>query len=204
MFLGLRIKEGGEEGGFNANFPHEDQIAMPRSIGAGSDSSMTLDDKTVEAGVRSPIAKEEGDHDKTPYETPSSRRGSLERIPSQNSETIANVVAEREDVAEADLEKNGIGSPGPPVAGGINPADFPDGGWEAWLVVFGTWCGLFCTFGLVNCIGVFLEYYVNGPLASYGQSTVSWITSVQVWCMTFFGIIVSSCSLSSSVTECHS
>lgn len=43
-----------------------------------------------------------------------------------------------------DLEKNE--KPTGPVAGGINPADFPDGGLEAWLVVFGGFCCLFCKF----------------------------------------------------------
>ncbi|KAF4456567.1 hypothetical protein F53441_1311 [Fusarium austroafricanum] len=58
--------------------------------------------------------------------------------------------------------------PGPPS--GMAPADFPDGGAEAWLVVFGGWCALFCTFGLVNCVGVFQKYYVSGPLRDYGSS----------------------------------
>jgi len=30
--------------------------------------------------------------------------------------------------------------------GGVNPADFPDGGLEAWLVVLGSFCCLFCQF----------------------------------------------------------
>ena len=75
---------------------------------------------------------------------------------------------------------------GPPP--GINPADFPDGGFQAWLVVFGGWCGLFCTFGLINCIGVFQEYYVSGPLSNYSQSTISWIPSMEVFGMTFCGV----------------
>ncbi|CRK41642.1 hypothetical protein BN1723_018847 [Verticillium longisporum] len=72
---------------------------------------------------------------------------------------------------------------------GFNPADFPDGGLEAWLVVLGGWCALFCTFGLVNCVGVFQDYYLSGPLSDYSASEVSWITSMQVWCMTFGGAI---------------
>ena len=75
---------------------------------------------------------------------------------------------------------------GPPGAG-----DFPDGGLEAWLVVFGGWCALFCTFGLVNCVGVFQEYYLNNSLSDYKVETVSWITSSQVFFMVFCGTIVS-------------
>lgn len=74
---------------------------------------------------------------------------------------------------------------GPPP--GLRPSDFPDGGAEAWLVVFGGWCALFCTFGLVNCVGVFQQYYVQGPLRDYDPSAVSWIMSTQVFAMTFCG-----------------
>ncbi|KAL7790298.1 major facilitator superfamily domain-containing protein [Trichoderma ceciliae] len=67
--------------------------------------------------------------------------------------------------------------------------DFPDGGLEAWLVVFGGWCALFCTFGLVNCVGVFEQYYVSGPLKQYDESAVSWILSVLVFLQIFCGLI---------------
>ncbi|OJJ06557.1 hypothetical protein ASPVEDRAFT_87855 [Aspergillus versicolor CBS 583.65] len=69
--------------------------------------------------------------------------------------------------------------------------DFPDGGLQAWLVVLGCWCGMFCTFGLVNCIGVFEAYYVSdkGPLHQHSQGDVSWITSFQAWGIPFGGII---------------
>jgi hypothetical protein len=106
-------------------------------------------------------------------------------------------------------EKDGAGvaadgKAGPPTAGaakrpghgtGINPADFPDGGWQAWLVVFGGWCALFCTFGLINCVGIFQEYYLRQPLREYSASTVSWILSIEVFVMTFSGAIVSSSSV---------
>ena len=59
--------------------------------------------------------------------------------------------------------------------------DYPEGGREAWLVVLGGWSGLFCTFGLVTCVGVYLEYYQDGPLADYSPSSISWITSLQVF-----------------------
>ncbi|KAI9901990.1 hypothetical protein N3K66_003807 [Trichothecium roseum] len=92
---------------------------------------------------------------------------------------------------ETDLEKKG--ADGPPAGGGpppgMAPADFPDGGREAWLVTFGGFLGLFCTFGLVNCVGTFQEYYVRVPLRDYDSSAVSWITSTQVFFMIFFGAI---------------
>ncbi|RYO78322.1 hypothetical protein DL766_002336 [Monosporascus sp. MC13-8B] len=131
---------------------------------------------------------------KEPLRQPSTE---LRRIPSRQDETEANIWSEQANVAETDTEKGGVVSPPLPSSQqqqqsalpGPNPADFPDGGLEAWLVVFGGWCALFCTFGLVNCVGVFVEYYVNGPLASYGASTVTWITSVQAALMTGGNVI---------------
>lgn len=34
---------------------------------------------------------------------------------------------------------------------GADPSAFPDGGFEAWLVVSGAFCCLFCSFGWINC-----------------------------------------------------
>jgi hypothetical protein len=34
---------------------------------------------------------------------------------------------------------------------GPNPDDFPDGGFQAWLVVVGGFCAVFCSFGWINC-----------------------------------------------------
>ena len=136
------------------------------------------------------------DAEKNPYESEGSRRHSLERRRSAGSE----IFPEPENAIEAELENEAVSATDPekggptaaaPAPGGVNPADFPDGGLQAWLVVFGGWCCLFCTFGLVNCVGIFEEYFVNGPLNNYSASTVSWIVSVEVWAMSFFGVIVS-------------
>lgn len=60
---------------------------------------------------------------------------------SQNGSTRGSIVPNQVAVA-SDLEDGkGVHVP---VKGGVNPADFPDGGLEAWLVVFGGWCCLFC------------------------------------------------------------
>lgn len=174
---------------------------MPGSIGAHSDSSTTLDEPTKQHVASNPEpAFDPEKKDTTPYEStrPSLERvRTLHRIPSQNKETLANTIAEPENVAEADIEKGlasdeekpGAAPAGPPPGSGFHPSDFPDGGFEAWMVVFGGWCGLFCTFGFVSCIGVFQEYYETGPLAAYSSSTISWITATEVWAMIFFGLL---------------
>jgi hypothetical protein len=77
----------------------------------------------------------------------------LSKTGSQNTETVAKSFPETKIEAEAEADLDNAGVPPKAVAGGINPADFPDGGLEAWLVVFGGWLGLFTSFGWINCIG---------------------------------------------------
>jgi hypothetical protein len=172
--------------------------------GSIAGSSMTLGDKAHEAGT-APAAQAHSDsdgltadekRDAAPYRDTTETNGAIPHKPSieptPHSQTDAEMYPENEQEAEADLEK-AEEEPKPAAGGappGFNPADFPDGGREAWLVVFGGWCGLFATFGFINCIGVFEAYYVSGPLSQYSQSTVSWIPSVEVWAMTFFGLVV--------------
>lgn len=72
-----------------------------------------------------------------------------------------------------------------------NDAHYPDGGLRAWLVVLGGWCASFCTFGLLNCSGVFVEYYASGPLAHHDASAISWITAVQAFLMISASTVVS-------------
>ncbi|OLN91626.1 putative transporter MCH4-like protein 8 [Colletotrichum chlorophyti] len=177
-------------------------MAMPRSNDALSTSSNS---STI---MEQPPAANSEKADRLPYESSSSSRPSLDRVPSQQRETDANIYPEPFNVVEADLEKGGVaisqsaaaktdgdaspgesGPPAPAAPPGMSPADFPDGGAEAWLVVFGGWCALFCTFGLINCVGVFQAYYVSGPLSQYPSSTVAWITSLQVWTQTFMGVV---------------
>ncbi|KAL1877943.1 hypothetical protein Daus18300_002297 [Diaporthe australafricana] len=71
----------------------------------------------------------------------------------------------------------------------INAEGFPEGGKEAWIVLAGTWCVLFCTFGLGNSIGVFQTYYVNYALRQYSSSAISWITSFMQWVLNFLPIV---------------
>ncbi|GKT43638.1 MFS transporter asaE [Colletotrichum spaethianum] len=184
---------------------------MPRSNDARSTSSAssTIMDRSHAATTTTADPEKA---DRIPYESSSSARQSLDRIPSQQRETDANVYPDPSNVVEADLEKGGLAAaqnsidakshggnvaatageeapPTPAAPPGMNPADFPDGGAQAWLVVFGGWCALFCTFGLINCVGVFQAYYLQGPLSQYPSSSVAWITSLQVWTMTFMGVV---------------
>ncbi|KXJ86983.1 major facilitator superfamily domain-containing protein [Microdochium bolleyi] len=75
----------------------------------------------------------------------------------------------------------GSNATGPPSEKGTGDPEYPEGGLSAWLVVAGGWLGLFCTFGLVTCMGVFLDHYKTDLLRDYSPSAISWITSVQVF-----------------------
>ncbi|KAI5464908.1 putative MFS transporter [Mariannaea sp. PMI_226] len=66
----------------------------------------------------------------------------------------------------------------------------PDGGAAAWLVVFGAWCTSFCSFGWINSVGVFQDYYERALLKEYSSSTISWIPSVQIFLVMFMGPLV--------------
>ena len=58
------------------------------------------------------------------------------------------------------------------------PAPPPDGGLVAWVQVLGSWCVLFCTFGLVNSFGVYQAYYETS-LEGASASAISWVGSIQ-------------------------
>lgn len=114
------------------------------------------------------------------------------KLESQDNESAERMSIEqrssREEDTKSDLETGAAAAPvGPP---GINPADFPDGGLEAWLVVLGGVLILFCSFGLINCSGVFVQYYINGPLSGYTSSDITWITSVQAFLMTGSNLVM--------------
>ncbi|KAI0105696.1 major facilitator superfamily domain-containing protein [Nemania sp. FL0031] len=67
---------------------------------------------------------------------------------------------------------------------------YPEGGLEAWLVVFGSWCGLFAALGLLNTLGTFQTYVSTHQLAEYEEGTVGWIFSLYTALCFFCGIYI--------------
>jgi hypothetical protein len=57
--------------------------------------------------------------------------------------------------------------------------EYPDGGPMAWLAVAGATSCLFVSFGWVNVIGIFQEYYQSNQLRNYTPSDIAWIPSLQ-------------------------
>ncbi|KAF2109154.1 major facilitator superfamily domain-containing protein [Lophiotrema nucula] len=71
-----------------------------------------------------------------------------------------------------------------------HPSQFPDGGKDALLCLLGTFCALYCSFGWLNCVGVFQSYYQANQLRDYSPSTIAWISSCEIFVMFFPGPIV--------------
>ena len=67
----------------------------------------------------------------------------------------------------------------PPANAWMDPKSFPDGGAEAWLTVAGASACLFVSFGWVNCVGIFQNYYETNQLKEYSASNIAWIPSLQ-------------------------
>lgn len=63
--------------------------------------------------------------------------------------------------------------------------DYPEGGVDAWRVVFGSFLGLIAVFGLVNSLGAVQAYVSVHQLSNKSESQISWIFSVFVF-LTFF------------------
>ena len=65
---------------------------------------------------------------------------------------------------------------------------YPEGGLESWLVVFGSFMGLFGSIGLVNTIGTFQAYIQEHQLKEYGSGNVGWIFGVYAFLTFLCGV----------------
>jgi hypothetical protein len=119
-----------------------------------SNASILSDEKMAEVSGDKPCENGTSSH-------PLRESASLERIGSQNKSTEANIFPERVAEAEADLEKNGVVPKPTPVVGGVNPADFPDGGLEV---------------GDIRGVGSISHYLRDSVLFSKSSVTCQWLT----------------------------
>lgn len=66
--------------------------------------------------------------------------------------------------------------------------DFPEGGWRAYLVVFGSFMAITPAFGTVNSLGAIQAYLATHQLQYVSSSRISWIFSI--FCaMSFFSCV---------------
>lgn len=69
----------------------------------------------------------------------------------KGTRTAGPIESEERDVnGEPPSEKSEVVAPAP--AGPPGPGPPPDGGAEAWMSVLGAFCGLFVSFGWINCM----------------------------------------------------
>lgn len=73
---------------------------------------------------------------------------------------------------------------------GTPPDTYPEGGLRAWLVTFGSFCGMGAVFGLINSAGVFEAYFAGHQLVEYSRSQIGWIFSLYLFLVFFVGIQV--------------
>lgn len=66
--------------------------------------------------------------------------------------------------------------------------DYPEGGMQAWLVVFGSFTGMTAGFGLMNTVGTFQAYISTHQLAHDSPSLVGWIFSIYIFLAFFCGV----------------
>lgn len=81
-------------------------------------------------------------------------------------------------------------STAPEAVSPFHPSQFPDGGRSAYLCLLGGACCLFCSFGWLNCLGVFQNYYQLHQLRDYSPSKIAWIASLEIFVMFFPGPVV--------------
>ncbi|KAK7897545.1 hypothetical protein LTR67_004172 [Exophiala xenobiotica] len=65
---------------------------------------------------------------------------------------------------------------------------YPEGGREAWLCVFGSFCGLVASLGVMNTLGTYQAYLSTHQLRDYDESTIGWIFGIYAFLSFFFGI----------------
>ncbi len=68
--------------------------------------------------------------------------------------------------------------------------EYPDGGLQAWLVVFGSFCAMVSVFGLTQTAAIFQSYFSTHQLAGRSASDIGWIFSLYLFIVFFVGIQV--------------
>lgn len=114
----------------------------------------------------------------------------------QSTSTTSSLHDEKSRAPERDVEKLAQDESHidaatlPQTVSPYHPSQFPDGGKDAYLCLLGGFCCLFCSFGWLNCLGVFQNYYQMNQLRAYSPSTVAWISSLEIFVMFLPGPIV--------------
>jgi len=65
---------------------------------------------------------------------------------------------------------------------------YPEGGFSAWLVVFGSFSGMVASFGILNSVGTFQAYLSTHQLAHHSPASIGWIFSIFAFLTFFCGV----------------
>ncbi|KAJ4478455.1 MFS general substrate transporter [Lentinula aciculospora] len=71
----------------------------------------------------------------------------------------------------------------------LTPLILPNGGWQAWATVFGAFLVQVCNFGYTSSFGVYQDFYVQEYITNASPSAISWIGSVNAFCLISGGVI---------------
>lgn len=71
--------------------------------------------------------------------------------------------------------------------------EYPEGGFQAWMVVVGAWCAMIPPMGLLNTIAVLQSWLSENELAGMAESKTGWIFSCYAFFITACGAQVGSC-----------
>lgn len=70
-----------------------------------------------------------------------------------------------------------------------NASTIPNGGLQAWMQVVGSFVLFFNTWGVLNTFGEYQTYYESGRLFTQSSSNISWIGSIQAFCVMVVGFL---------------
>lgn len=93
------------------------------------------------------------------------------------------------DSTAASKEQN-EGSEDSPVQLTEEEETYPEGGLQAWLIVFGSFAGLMASLGIANTLGTFQAYISDNQLSAYNESAIGWIFSLYAFMAFFLGIYI--------------
>lgn len=65
--------------------------------------------------------------------------------------------------------------------------NYPEGGWKAWSVVFGAWCAMIPSMGLLNSLGILHAWTSTHQLKEYSESSIGWIFGAYGFFLYFAG-----------------
>lgn len=73
---------------------------------------------------------------------------------------------------------------------GTDNESYPEGGLQAWLVVFGCWLALVASLGVANTMGTFQSYLISHQLADVDEGNVGWVFSLYTFVLFFLGLYI--------------